>query len=124
MADSYHPEAVEAAWYEWWQAQKFFEPSLSATTTTSTPVFSMVIPPPNVTGALHIGHALTTAVQDALVRWHRMRGARTLWVPGTDHAGIATQTVVEKMLLRTEGRTRHQLGREEFVARVWQWKEK
>ena len=78
-------------------------------------VFSMVIPPPNVTGKLHIGHALTNAVEDALTRWHRMRGEMTLWTPGCDHAGIATQMVVEKMLMKKEGVSRHDLGREAFV---------
>ena len=82
-----------------------------------------MIPPPNVTGALHIGHALTNAIQDALVRWHRMQGREALWVPGTDHAGIATQSVVEKMLKRTRNVTRHDLGREPFVAEVWKWKD-
>ena len=86
-------------------------------------VFSMVIPPPNVTGKLHIGHALTNAVEDALTRWHRMRGQMTLWTPGCDHAGIATQMVVEKMLMKTEGVSRHDLGREAFIEKVWEWKE-
>lgn len=84
----------------------------------------MVIPPPNVTGALHIGHALTNSVEDFLARWHRMHGARVLWVPGTDHAGIATQSVVERKLLENEGKTKHDLGREAFVKTVWEWKEK
>ena len=82
----------------------------------------IAIPPPNVTGALHIGHALTNAIEDALVRWHRMRGETTLWNPGTDHAGIATQVVVEKRLMRERQLTRHQLGREAFVDEVWTWK--
>lgn len=81
------------------------------------------IPPPNVTGALHIGHALTNAVQDTLVRWNRMRGITTLWNPGTDHAGIATQVVVEKKIKREQGLSRHDLGREAFVKEVWKWKE-
>src|SRR5690606_32886483 len=80
-------------------------------------------PPPNVTGSLHLGHALTNSIEDTLTRWHRMRGDVTLWVPGTDHAGIATQSVVEKKLKRDEGLTRHALGRDEFINRVWQWKE-
>jgi valyl-tRNA synthetase len=84
--------------------------------------FVMVIPPPNVTGSLHLGHALTNSIQDALVRYHRMSGRRVLWVPGTDHAGIATQSVVEKRL-KLEGKTRHDLGREAFVQRVWAWKQ-
>merc|ERR1711871_1841944 len=85
--------------------------------------FVMVIPPPNVTGTLHLGHALTCAIEDALTRWHRMCGDVTLWLPGTDHAGIATQSVVERLLLREEGKTRHDLGREKFLERVWEWKE-
>ncbi|XP_076414290.1 valine--tRNA ligase, mitochondrial isoform X2 [Peromyscus maniculatus bairdii] len=84
--------------------------------------FSMCIPPPNVTGSLHIGHALTVAIQDALVRWHRMRGDRVLWVPGSDHAGIATQAVVEKQLWKEKGVRRHELSREDFLKAVWQWK--
>jgi valyl-tRNA synthetase len=84
--------------------------------------FVIVIPPPNVTGSLHLGHALTNSIQDALVRYHRMSGRRVLWVPGTDHAGIATQSVVEKRL-KNEGKTRHDLGREAFVQRVWAWKQ-
>ena len=84
----------------------------------------MCIPPPNITGALHIGHGLTNAVQDTLVRWHRMRGETTLWLPGTDHAGIATQVVVEKKLQRERGVSRHDLGREAFVEEVWKWREK
>lgn len=83
----------------------------------------MVIPPPNVTGTLHLGHALTSAVEDCLVRWHRMNGRNVLWVPGVDHAGIATQTVVEKKLMREEKKTRHDVGREAFLKKVWAWKE-
>mmetsp|Transcript_27716 Transcript_27716/g.42415 ORF Transcript_27716/g.42415 Transcript_27716/m.42415 type:complete len:947 (+) Transcript_27716:1-2841(+) len=82
----------------------------------------MVIPPPNVTGSLHLGHALTAAVEDTLTRWHRMKGHATLYVPGTDHAGIATQSVVEKMLMKESGQTRHDLGREKFIEKVWEWK--
>ena len=82
------------------------------------PPFVIVIPPPNVTGTLHLGHALTNAIQDTLVRWRRMSGFNALWVPGTDHAGIATQTVVEKKLKREQGVTRHQLGREKFLEEV------
>mmetsp|Transcript_12904 Transcript_12904/g.17693 ORF Transcript_12904/g.17693 Transcript_12904/m.17693 type:complete len:1013 (+) Transcript_12904:198-3236(+) len=85
--------------------------------------FVMVIPPPNVTGSLHLGHALTTAIEDTITRWHRMKGKITLWVPGTDHAGIATQSVVEKRLKKLDGTTRHELGRTEFVKKVWEWKQ-
>merc|ERR1711871_1467620 len=96
----------------------------SAKGTAENKRFIMVIPPPNVTGSLHLGHTLTTAIEDALTRWHRMRGDVTLWVPGCDHAGIATQSVVEKRLLKEEKKTRHDLGRENFLKRVWEWKEK
>jgi len=83
----------------------------------------MVIPPPNVTGALHLGHALMLSIEDVITRWKRMSGYETLWLPGCDHAGIATQSVVEKQLWKKERKTRHDLGREAFVKTVWQWKE-
>ena len=86
-------------------------------------VFMMVIPPPNVTGKLHLGHALTNSVEDAITRYNRMRGKATLWVPGSDHAGIATQVVVEKKLARDQGISRHDLGREKFLEKVFEWKE-
>ena len=105
MAKSYDPKNVETAWYEWWEKEGFFKP----TPGSDKPKFVIVIPPPNVTGALHIGHALTNSIQDTIVRWRRMSGYEALWVPGTDHAGIATQTVVEKKLQREEGVTRHDL---------------
>ena len=89
---------------------------------TGQETYTIVIPPPNVTGALHMGHALTVTLQDMLIRWRRMQGKRTLWLPGTDHAGIATQMVVERALQAEEGKTRHDLGREAFIERVWQWK--
>jgi valyl-tRNA synthetase len=120
MAAKYNPVAVEAAWYEWWEKSGFFKPSRPE----SANKFVIVIPPPNVTGSLHLGHALTNSVQDTLTRWRRMCGDDTLWVPGTDHAGIATQRVVESRLLRDEKKTRHDLGRDAFVARVWEWKQK
>ena len=85
------------------------------------PAFSIVIPPPNVTGVLHVGHALNNTLQDILIRYHRMCGDNTLWVPGTDHAGIATQNVVERQLAE-EGQSRHDLGRDEFIERVWEWR--
>lgn len=84
----------------------------------------MCLPPPNVTGCLHIGHGLTTAVEDAIIRRKRMQGYETLYLPGQDHAGIATHTVVEKNLMKTEGKTRHDLGREKFVDKIWEWKER
>lgn len=83
----------------------------------------MVLPPPNVTGTLHLGHAIMCAIEDCLTRWHRMCGKNTLWVPGTDHAGIATQVVVEKRLMREKGITRHDLGRDKFLEEVWKWKD-
>ena len=117
LPKGYSPVAVEAAWYEWWEAAGFFKPDED---TTKEP-FVMVIPPPNVTGTLHIGHALTNSIQDTMTRWRRMMGYRTLWLPGTDHAGIATQTVVEKKVARETGKTRHDLGREDFLKEVWSY---
>mmetsp|Transcript_17140 Transcript_17140/g.42968 ORF Transcript_17140/g.42968 Transcript_17140/m.42968 type:complete len:1276 (-) Transcript_17140:143-3970(-) len=117
-AKAYNPKIVETGWYEWWEQCGFFKPDV----TSDKPPFVIVIPPPNVTGALHIGHALTNSIQDTITRWRRMSGYNTLWVPGTDHAGIATQTVVEKMLAKDEGVSRLALGREAFEARVWEWK--
>ncbi|KAG5390872.1 hypothetical protein IGI04_032413 [Brassica rapa subsp. trilocularis] len=118
MAKQYSPATVERAWYAWWEKAGFFV----ADAKSSKPAFVIVLPPPNVTGVLHIGHALTTAIQDLIIRWKRMSGFNVLWVPGMDHAGIATQTVVEKELQRT-GLTRHDLGREEYIKEVWKWKE-
>ncbi|XP_068603735.1 valine--tRNA ligase, mitochondrial [Brachionichthys hirsutus] len=120
---SYSPEYVESSWYEWWEKEGFFRPEHHDTLPHSVDqTFSLCIPPPNVTGTLHLGHALTVAVQDALVRWKRMQGCRVLWVPGCDHAGIATQTVVEKRLLREKGRHRKSFTRQEFLQEVWKWK--
>ncbi|XP_057331358.1 valine--tRNA ligase isoform X2 [Microplitis mediator] len=129
MPDAYSPRFVEAAWYPWWEKQGFFKPEYR-NSNPRTPIsepnkfgkFVMVIPPPNVTGSLHLGHALTTAVEDAITRWNRMKGRTTLWNPGCDHAGIATQVVVEKKLWREEKKTRHDLGREKFVEKIWEWK--
>jgi valyl-tRNA synthetase len=123
FADAYYPTAVEAGWQDWWEAAGFYsgDPA-KALGRPEDERFIMVIPPPNVTGSLHLGHALTAAVEDTLTRWHRMKGHATLYVPGTDHAGIATQSVVEKMLMKNENKTRHDLGREEFVKKVWEWK--
>ncbi|KAG5898092.1 hypothetical protein JTB14_001795 [Gonioctena quinquepunctata] len=126
LPDAYSPKYVEAAWYSWWQKQQFFKPEYghkSLLESNSKGNFTIVIPPPNVTGSLHLGHALTNAIQDSIVRWHRMRGETTLWNPGCDHAGIATQVVVEKKLWREEKKTRHDIGRDNFVQKVWQWKE-
>lgn len=121
---TYQPKYVEAAWQSWWEECGFYKPNVEeALAKGEADKFVMVIPPPNVTGSLHLGHALTTAVEDTLTRWHRMKGKITLWVPGTDHAGIATQSVVEKKLKKDEGLSRRDLGREAFVKRVWEWKE-
>ncbi|KAI0808098.1 tRNA synthetases class I-domain-containing protein [Fomes fomentarius] len=123
MASGYNPIAVEAAWYDWWDAQGYFAPQLTQDGNVKPEgLFVIPSPPPNVTGSLHIGHALTVAIQDSLVRWNRMLGKTTLFVPGFDHAGISTQSVVEKRLYKT-GKTRHDLGREKFTEKVWEWKE-
>ncbi|KDP32641.1 hypothetical protein JCGZ_13191 [Jatropha curcas] len=119
MAKQYNPTAVEGSWYAWWEKSGYF----TADAKSSKPPFTIVLPPPNVTGALHIGHALTAAVEDTIIRWRRMSGYNTLWVPGVDHAGIATQVVVEKKLMRERHLTRHDIGREKFVSEVWKWKE-
>ncbi|XP_042443553.1 valine--tRNA ligase, mitochondrial 1-like isoform X1 [Zingiber officinale] len=118
MAKQYNPSVVEKSWYSWWEASGFFV----ADANCSKPPFVIVLPPPNVTGALHIGHGLTAAIQDTIIRWRRMSGYNVLWVPGMDHAGIATQVVVEKKLMRESKLTRHDIGREKFVSEVWKWK--
>lgn len=124
MLDSYHPKQVEAAWYAWWEKKKYFHASAERVLADkNVKPYVMVIPPPNVTGALHLGHALMLSIEDAIMRWRRMSGYEVLWLPGCDHAGIATQSVVEKMLWKKEKKTRHDLGREDFVKSVWQWKE-
>ncbi|XP_023250626.1 valine--tRNA ligase, mitochondrial [Seriola lalandi dorsalis] len=120
---SYSPEYVESSWYQWWEKEGFFSPEQHERSShTVDQTFALCIPPPNVTGTLHLGHALTVAVEDALVRWKRMKGYRVLWVPGCDHAGIATQTVVERRLLREQGKRRQDFTREEFLQEVWKWK--
>ncbi|NNC17736.1 valine--tRNA ligase [Corallococcus exiguus] len=120
LSKAYEPSEVEARWYNHWLERDYFR----AEAPSSKPPFSIVLPPPNVTGSLHIGHALTATIQDILTRWKRMSGFNALWLPGTDHAGIATQMVVEKELKKTEGKSRHDLGREAFLERVWTWKGK
>ncbi len=115
---SYDPHQVEDKWYRYWEEHGYFR----ADEDSEEKAYSIVIPPPNVTGVLHIGHALNNTLQDILVRFKRMEGYNVLWMPGTDHAGIATQNVVEKQLLE-EGLDRHSLGREKFIERVWKWKE-
>ncbi|GAB5587672.1 valine--tRNA ligase [Umbelopsis nana] len=124
MAANYNPRAVESAWYDWWLKEGFFKPELTADGKPKPEgLFVVPAPPPNVTGSLHIGHALTVAIQDTLIRWNRMLGKTVLFNPGTDHAGISCQSVVEKKLWKEEKKTRHDLGREAFVEKVWEWKE-
>lgn len=115
----YDPKSFEKKWYEFWETNKLFHAEVDK----SKKPYSIVIPPPNVTGQLHMGHALDNTLQDILIRWRRMQGYNTLWMPGCDHAGIATQAKVEGAL-REEGTNRYELGREKFLERVWQWKEK
>jgi valyl-tRNA synthetase len=120
LPKAYEPGAIEARWAEYWIKEKLFSvktPPLGET----RPVFTLLLPPPNVTGRLHMGHMLNQTQMDILVRWHRMRGFLTLWLPGTDHAGIATQMMVERQLAK-EGKKRREMGREAFVERVWEWK--
>lgn len=117
LPTAYEPQTVEGKWYRFWEENGYFKPRPEA---AGQPTFVISMPPPNVTGALHLGHAITATVEDILIRYHRMRGDDTLWVPGEDHAGIATQTVVERQLA-SEGTNRHELGREAFLERVWQW---
>ncbi|TYZ30804.1 valine--tRNA ligase [Selenomonas caprae] len=114
----YDPQSFEKKWYQYWEENKFFHAEVDK----SKKPYSMVIPPPNVTGQLHMGHALDNTLQDILIRYHRMQGFNTVWVPGCDHAGIATQAKVEGAL-REEGTNRYELGREKFLERVWDWKE-
>ena len=118
LPKGYEPHDVELKWYAAWEESGLFH----ADEKSGREGYSIVIPPPNVTGVLHMGHALNNTVQDILARWKRMSGYEVLWMPGTDHAGIATQNVVEKQLA-SEGCDRHALGRDKFVERVWQWRE-
>ncbi len=120
LSKAYEPQAVEAKWYARWLRDGIFH----ADPSSAKPAYSIVIPPPNVTGVLTLGHVLNNTIQDILARRARMTGHEVLWLPGLDHAGIATQSVVEKRLRKEEGKTRHDLGREEFVRRIWEWKEK
>ena len=114
-AYDHHP--VEQRLYSFWMDNGYFTPTIDP----GKKPFVIIMPPPNVTGELHLGHAITAALEDIMTRWHRMRGESTLWLPGTDHAGIATQVVVERTLQQEQGMTRYQLGREKFVERVWEW---
>uniref|UniRef100_A0A8C2WRY7 Valine--tRNA ligase, mitochondrial n=1 Tax=Cyclopterus lumpus TaxID=8103 RepID=A0A8C2WRY7_CYCLU len=122
LPSSYCPEYVESSWYQWWEKEGFFRPEQHRLSHRVDQTFALCIPPPNVTGTLHLGHALTVAVEDALVRRRRMQGYRVLWVPGCDHAGIATQTVVERRLLRDGGKRRQDFTRKQFLREVWKWK--
>jgi valyl-tRNA synthetase len=120
LPKSYEPGAIESRWAEYWVKEKLFSVATPPKGETR-PVFTLLLPPPNVTGRLHMGHMLNQTQMDIIVRWHRMRGFITLWLPGTDHAGIATQMMVERDLAK-EGKKRRELGREKFIERVWQWK--
>jgi len=119
LEKKYDPKKVEKRWYRFWEENHLFHSEVDKKRSP----FTIVIPPPNVTGVLHMGHGLNNTIQDIIIRWKRMQGYNTLWLPGTDHAGIATQNVVEKELAK-EGKTRTDVGREQFIERVWKWKEK
>src|SRR2546426_4033438 len=119
LPKAYDPHAAQERWLGFWQERGYFH-----SRPDSRQPFTIVIPPPNVTGALHMGHALNNTLQDVLIRWRRMQGYNALWMPGTDHAGIATQAVVERLIYQQEKKTRRDLGREELVKRIWQWKDK
>ena len=118
MLDKYNPAEIESKHYQNWETQGYFQPDMDLT----KPSFSIQLPPPNVTGTLHMGHAFNQTIMDGLTRYYRMKGCNTAWIPGTDHAGIATQIVVERQLA-AEGVSRHDLGREKFLEKVWEWKE-
>ena len=119
LPKQYDHQGAQQRWYSFWKSKGYFHAEVD----TSRDPFTIVMPPPNVTGALHLGHALNNTLQDILIRLKRMQGYNALWIPGTDHAGIATQAVVERRLIEQEGKTRHDLGREELVRRIWLWKE-
>lgn len=119
LPKTFEPQAAENKWYEVWLNNQSFKPKAGKQNET----FTILMPPPNVTGKLHMGHALDATTQDALIRFKRMKGFETLWIPGTDHAGISTQAVVEKLIWKQEKKNRHDLGREEFMKRIWAWKE-
>lgn len=125
LPSQYDHEGAQKRWYNFWEEHRYFhaEPGAKKADGSLKEPYSIVIPPPNVTGALHLGHALNNTLQDILIRMKRMQGYNTLWMPGTDHAGIATQAVVERRLLEEQKLTRHQLGREGLVEKIWQWKE-
>ncbi|XP_014784317.1 valine--tRNA ligase [Octopus bimaculoides] len=121
LPPAYNPEYVEAIWYKWWEQKGFHQPQ-PIQDAVKKRRFVICLPPPNVTGSLHLGHALTCSIQDAIVRWYRMQGHQVLWVPGLDHAGIATQVIIEKWLWKKKGCTKHDIGREKFLEEVWKWK--
>ena len=116
MDKTYQPQAIEQKWYQDWEEKGFFAPSGEGD------AYSIMIPPPNVTGSLHMGHAFQHTLMDTLVRFRRMQGRNTLWQVGTDHAGIATQMVVERKLAAETGENRYDLGRDAFIEKVWEWK--
>src|SRR5436190_13416669 len=118
LPKAYDPREAQERWLKFWEEHGYFHSRRD-----SRESFCIVIPPPNVTGALHLGHALNNTLQDVLIRWRRMQGYNALWVPGTDHAGIATQAMVERRIRETEKKTRHDLGRDELVKRIWAWKD-
>jgi valyl-tRNA synthetase len=120
LPKAYEPKDAQQKWLTFWEQTGYFH----AEPDRPGEPYTIVIPPPNVTGALHMGHALNNTLQDVLIRWRRMQGRNTLWMPGTDHAGIATQAVVERLVMQTEKKTRHDLGREAMVAKIWEWKDK
>ena len=122
LPKAYDPTAIEDHWAEYWVREKLFvQPTPTEEEHLGGQSFDILLPPPNVTGRLHMGHMLNQTEMDILTRWHRMRGDRALWLPGTDHAGIATQMMVERQLA-TEGKKRQDMGREAFIERVWEWK--
>src|ERR1051325_12122022 len=130
LPKAYEPGAIESRWGEYWIKENLFSVPTppagpageGALATLAQPVFTLLLPPPNVTGNLHMGHMFEQTQMDIIVRWHRMRGFLTLWLPGTDHAGIATQMLVERQLA-SEGKNRREIGREAFIERVWDWKQ-
>ena len=123
LAKAYEPQPVESKWYQHWLDEKFFVAD-PARVSAARPAYSIVIPPPNVTGVLTMGHVLNNTIQDILARKARMDGKEVLWLPGTDHAGIATEGMVSKKIWKEEKKSKRDLGREEFIKRVWEWKEK
>ncbi len=120
LAKSYDPDTIEKTWYDYWQQKGYFRPEFRP----EGKPYTITIPPPNVTGELHMGHALQHAIHDSVLRFKRMQGFRTLCLPGTDHAGIGTQMKVEQEIWETEKKTRHDIGRKELLKRIWAWKEK